>query len=111
VLCETSDVLIEPHGIKEPIVLDNVLNSALFTLIGGLGVAVGAIALQPSPRAESGAVRAVMKPSASAVEAGRSSADAANPSSPPVVRLPTVVVTGRRNAPSEIELMSVAAAD
>jgi len=86
--------------------LDDILNSSVFTLVAAVAVAVTAIALQPSPRVESGAVRNLVGTSAPTVAAPRQPLAAAEDPSPPVLQLPKVVVTGCRLAPSEMESMA-----
>jgi hypothetical protein len=94
---------------KEPIVLDDILNSSVFTLIAAVAVAVTAIALQPDPHVESGAGRNLVGPSTVAATGPRQPTAAASNTSQSVVQPPTVVVTGRRLQPSEV--VSVAATD
>ena len=91
---------------KEAIVLDNILNSTLLTLIVAVATAVIATVLQPDPRAGGGghnpagiSVREVTGP--------RPPLAADTDTSTPVVQLPKVVVTGHQRQPSEA--VSVAA--
>lgn len=82
--------------------LDDILNSSVFTLIAGVAVAVVVIALQPDPRIESAADHSPARTSALAATGPRQPLAASANASPPVVQLPTVIVTGHRIQPSEV---------
>ena len=83
--------------------LDDILTSSVFTLIAAGVVAVAAASLHPSANVASGA------------DTGRAAATVNEPSQPmaaiaetppTVVRLPSVLVTGRRAQPSDAVLMA-----
>jgi hypothetical protein len=96
---------------KEPIVLDDVLNSCVFSLIAAVAVAVTAIGLHPNLRVEAGAARNLVGLSTLAVTAMkgvRQPLDAAANASHPVGQLPTVVVTGRRLQSAEVVSLTAA---
>jgi len=88
---------------KEPIVLDDILTSSVFTLIAAGIVAVVVVSLQTTPPVESDMTRDLAASPATA--SSEPMADIAD-RSPVVVQLPTVVVTGHRVRPSDAEQLA-----